>query len=109
MKAQLLILALVAAPSFSFAVPSKNKLISPETVTLTRNGKLKIAFSLPCEYDDSVGFVTTYDDSGDRVVAVGVVYSKGVCRPARLKKFIREIDTEFANESDTAFEPMDVE
>ena len=99
------------ASSHAFAEPKKNKLIRPDKVELKTNGLLDVTFTLPCEYADSVSIVLSNDDTGDRVVAVGVVYSAHYrnCRAAAPQQFTQEVGVEAYGTDGVTFVPMDIE
>ncbi|MGE3973504.1 MAG: hypothetical protein AB7F59_03150 [Bdellovibrionales bacterium] len=111
---------LLICSSFSnaYAVPHQNKLIQPDSVKVVDKTKLKVTYTLPCIIGDAVGIVMTNDDSGDQVVAVGVVYSaqERNCRKGPNKTYSQTVDPSdygytFPSEefSELAFEPMPVE
>ncbi len=101
----------VFASSSALAVPKKNKLITPDKVERTKGNIIEVTYTLPCESIESVSFVFLNDDSGDRTVAVGVVYSSHYrnCRAAAPQQFSEEVNIESFGYGDADFVPMDVD
>jgi hypothetical protein len=78
----------------AMAVPMNNKLISPDSVTVSGK-KVLVKYTLPCEYNESVAYPIVTDDSGDREIGVGVVYSmttRNKCTESKKKQFSETLD-----------------
>jgi hypothetical protein len=101
--------------TLAFAVPKENVLVSPTQVTLGTHGMLHVDVVLPCASADTASLVLTSDDTGDRKVAVGVVYSASAreCKAQAPKDFALGFNIEnsgyYVDPSDPLdFEPMDI-
>ncbi len=94
------------------AVPSDLKLVSPTSVVVVSKTALRVTYKLPCKNNDVTQAVLLNDDSGDNVVAVGVVYSaeERNCGQSTLKTFSERVNVTARGYSteETTFEPVKI-
>ncbi len=112
MKLMLLVVALVLSGFSAFATPGENKLISPDSVRVVGN-EVVVTFTIPCQYDDWSAVVMTNDDTGDQLVAVGVVVSmqERNCKGGPPKQFEARVNPRVFGYEPVAegFVPMEVQ
>lgn len=99
---------------YGIADPGDNRLISPDKVTRLKSGLVKVTYTLPCSLNDWTRIVMSSDDSGDRVAAVGVVYSaeKRNCKSSGGTHVFTEIANPKAfgyPSKEVEFKPMEVD
>lgn len=100
--------------STASALPGDNRLVQPDSVRLNEKGQVEVEYSVACESADVANLVTNYDDTGDRVVGVGVVVSTDErnCKPGKLRRIRETLDPKSLGlnpgKDGSTFKPMPV-
>ena len=67
-------------------------LVGPHIVKKISTDKFGLDFDAPCSRVDSESIVTSFDDSGDFILSVGIVYDKKRCKTGDIQTIQREFD-----------------
>jgi hypothetical protein len=101
-------LGVLLHPSSALAIPHGNILVTPDRVSKAQ-GRIRVEYTIPCTMNDASRVVMSNDDTGDQVVAVGVVVSleDRNCHPGPARRFTETVDPKAHGYSiGDEFEPM---